>query len=85
MTNLISLCYEITSLIIKGKAVDVVFMDFSKAFDAVYHQILPEKLLKYELDEQTVRLIENWLNGKAQRVVDRVTKPSWRPVMKSVP
>lgn len=60
-------------------------MDFSKASDAVYHQVLPEKLLKYGLDEQTVRLIENWLNGKAQRVVDRVTKPSWRPVMKSVP
>ncbi|KAK4808476.1 hypothetical protein QYF61_005793 [Mycteria americana] len=32
-------------------------------------QILTEELLMYGLDEQTVRWIENWLNGWVQRVV----------------
>ncbi|KAK4819030.1 hypothetical protein QYF61_024395 [Mycteria americana] len=48
-------------------------------------KILIEKLLKYGLDEQTVRWIENWLNSLAQRVVISGTKSGWRPVISSVP
>ncbi|KAK4815574.1 hypothetical protein QYF61_004091 [Mycteria americana] len=36
------------------------------------------KLLKYGLDEQIVRWIENWLHGRAQGAVIHGTKPSWR-------
>ena len=43
--------------------VDIVYLDFSKAFDTVSHKILIEKLMKYGLDEQTGSWIENWLNG----------------------
>ncbi|KAK4830805.1 hypothetical protein QYF61_013734 [Mycteria americana] len=44
----------------------------SKAWTLVrldFRKILIEKLLMYRLDVQTVRWIENWLNGQAQRVV----------------
>ncbi|GAB0208349.1 mitochondrial enolase superfamily member 1 [Grus japonensis] len=34
---------------------------------------------------QTVRWIENWLNGKAQRVALSGTESSWRPVASGVP
>lgn len=37
-------------------------------------KILLEKLMKCRLDEQTVRCIENWLHGWAQRVVIRGTE-----------
>jgi len=47
----------------------VVYLNFSKAFDTVSHNILIRNLRKCELDEWTVRWIENWLNGRAQRVV----------------
>lgn len=58
---------------------DIVCLDFSKAFDTVSLKILLEKL-KYELDEQPARWIENWWNGWAHRVVISGTKSIWRPV-----
>ncbi|GAB0184124.1 mitochondrial enolase superfamily member 1 [Grus japonensis] len=43
------------------------------------------KLRKCALDEWTVRWIENWLNGRAQRVVISGAESSWRPVASSMP
>jgi len=56
--------------------VNVVYLDFSKAFDTVSHNILLGKLRKCGLDECSVRWIENWLNGRAQRVVISGTESS---------
>ena len=39
----------------KETAVDIVYLDFSKAFDTVFHKVLIEKLLMYQLPEQTMR------------------------------
>jgi len=63
-------CYdEVTHLVDEGKAVNVTYLDFSKAFDTVPHRILLEKLAAEGLDSCTLHWIKNWLKGQVQRVV----------------
>lgn len=52
--NLIAFCAVMTIWVDEGKAVDVVYLDFSKAFDAVSHNILVMKLRKCGINEWTV-------------------------------
>ncbi|CAM5110340.1 unnamed protein product [Eretmochelys imbricata] len=85
LTNLIAFYHEITGSVDEGKAVDVLFLDFSKAFDTVSHSILVSKLRKYGLDECTIRWVESWLDCQAQRVVINGSMSSWQPVSSGVP
>jgi len=54
LTNLISFYDQVTCLVDEGKAVDVVYPDFSKAFDTVPHSILLEKRAAHSLDGCTL-------------------------------
>ncbi|CAM5108174.1 unnamed protein product [Natator depressus] len=84
LTNLIAFYDEIPGSVDEGKAVDVLFLDFSKAFDTVSHSILVNKLKKYGLDEWTIRWIESWLDHLAQRVVINGSMSSWQAVSSGV-
>ncbi|CAM4559979.1 unnamed protein product [Caretta caretta] len=84
LTNLIAFCDKITGSVDEGKAVDMLVLDFSKAFDKVSYSILASKLKKYGLDEWTIRWIESWLDCWAQRVVINGSMSSWQPVSSGV-
>jgi len=84
LINLIAFYDDMTGWVDEGRAVDVVCLNFSKAFDTVSHNILLGKLRKCGLNEWTVRWIENWLDGRAQRVVISGAESSWRPVTSGV-
>ncbi|CAM5146985.1 unnamed protein product [Eretmochelys imbricata] len=85
LTNLIAFYDEITGSVDEGKAVDVLFLDFSKAFGTVSHSILVSKLKKCGLDEWTIRWIESWLDRRAQWVVINGSMSSWQQVSTGVP
>ncbi|PKU40935.1 rna-directed dna polymerase from mobile element jockey- hypothetical protein [Limosa lapponica baueri] len=63
LTNFITLDDEMTGLIDKGTAVDIAYVDFKRAFDAVFREILTDQLL---MDKQTVRWV-GWISR--QRVL----------------
>jgi len=85
LTNLTAFYDGMAGWVVEGRAVDVVYLDFSKAFDTVSHNILLGKLRKCGLDEWLVRWIENWLNGRAQRVIVSSAEFGWRLVTSGIP
>lgn len=66
MINLIDFYEDITRWMDDGRAVDVVYFDFSKAFDTVSHSILTAKLRECGLDNRVVRWTANCLKGRGQ-------------------
>ncbi|KAK4826944.1 hypothetical protein QYF61_012793 [Mycteria americana] len=55
LTNLISFYDKVTRLVGERKAVDAVYLDFSKAFDIISHSVLLEKLSAHGLDGHMLR------------------------------
>ena len=52
------------SLVILG-----IFIDFSKAFDTINHNILLQKLRDYNFDSHSISLIQNYLTNRTQHVI----------------
>ena len=66
LTNLICFLGEITKWVDDGSSVDVVYVDFQKAFDKVPHQRLLLNLKAHGND--VINWIEKWLKHRMQRV-----------------
>ncbi|PKU29766.1 hypothetical protein llap_19931 [Limosa lapponica baueri] len=54
----------------KERATDIVYPDFSKAFEMVPHNIFVTKLESYGFDGWLLRWIRNWLDGCIQGVTE---------------
>ncbi len=67
-TNLTLFMDTVTKAVDEGKAVDIVYLDFAKAFDKVPKQRLLKKLRAKGVDEQVTNWIENWLSDRTQSV-----------------
>ena len=85
LTDLISFYVKVNRSADEGKAVGVIYLDFSKAFDTVAHSLLLEKLAAHGLDGHALHWAKNWLAGQAQRVVVKGVKSSLWLVTSGVP
>ena len=66
-------------------SVDVIFLDFAKAFDKVPHFRLSSKLYSHGIDEEIMHWVDEWLSGRVQRVGLNGTVSSWKNVTSGVP
>ena len=48
--------------------VGTLLMDLSKAYDCVNHELIITKLATYGLNEDSLRLIQNYLSNRKQQV-----------------
>ncbi|KAF4798507.1 RNA-directed DNA polymerase from mobile element jockey-like protein [Turdus rufiventris] len=76
---------KVTHLVDAGRAVGVVYMDFSQVFDTVSHSILLENVEGCGLDRSTLCWVKNWLDSQAPRVVVNGAASSWGSVTSGVP
>ena len=76
---------EITKWVDEGSPVDVIYLDFQKAFDKVPHKILILMLKSHGMGNSIINWIEQLLNDRRQRVVVDGEVSSWKPVLSGKP
>ena len=64
---------------------DVVFLDFAKAFDRVAHNILLQKLWNFGISGALLNWCKDYLTDREQRVVIEGMSSTWRAIPSGVP
>ena len=85
LTNLLEFFHFVFSEQDRDKAVDVIYLDFQKAFDKVPHRRLLRKVRALGVDGPAANWIESWLGNRRQRVVVNGQVSEWSPITSGVP
>ena len=85
LTNLLEFMEDVTSAVDNGNSVDIIFLDFQKAFDKVPHKRLLFKLERIGVDGNVLKWIRGWLHDREQRVVVNGRSSTWQKVTSGVP
>lgn len=85
-TQLLKVYNTIGSVLDAGGQVDVIFLDFTKAFDSVSHACLLYKLqYVFGFDERLLKWFESYLSNRSQCVIIEGERSDWKPVTSGVP
>ena len=85
VTQLISSCHDWTTTIQSRGQVDVVFLDFNKAFDKVPHHRLSVKLSYHGINGSTLTWIDDFLRNRVHAVSLNGSHSTWGNVTSRVP
>jgi len=84
LTNLLVFMEEVTNYIDRGYPVDVIYLDFQKAFDKVPHKRLLMKLAAHGIADNVLKWTENWLSNRKCVVLNGCFS-EWRDIVSGVP
>jgi hypothetical protein len=85
VTQLLEIIDSWNDLLEQGNNVDVIYLDFQKAFDTVPHRRLLGKMRSYGICQQVLGWVESFLAGRRQRVTLGKTQSNWQDVISGVP
>ena len=84
-TNLLEFFEKVTKLFDEGKPVDIIYLDLCKAFDKVPFKRLLLSVKKLGVRGKILKWLEDWLNGRQQRVVLNGKFSDWLAVLSGIP
>ena len=85
VTRLVTVFHEISSILDGSGQVDMLYLDFSKAFDSVSHRLLIHKLQSFGFHSHLLTWFKAYLMRREQRVVVDSSNSDWLPVLSGVP
>ena len=84
-TQLILTLHDLARSIDNNEQMDVILLDFSKAFDKVPHERLLHKTKHYGIQDNTLAWLRDFLSGRSQKVLVEGMESSIAPVLSGVP
>ena len=85
LTSLLEFYHKMFEAYDRSGRVDVIYLDFQKAFDKVPHRRLMAKVRALGIGGRVSRWVEAWLSERKQRVVVNGASSDWCPVTSGVP
>ena len=85
LTNLLDFFHNMFTIYDKSRAIDILYLDFKKAFDKVPHKRLMVKIRSLGIIDEADDWIEDWLSNRKQRVVINGASSGWKKVTSGVP
>ena len=85
LTNLLDFFEVVTKELDEGNNVDLIYLDFSKAFDKVPYERLFNKLKSHGISGNVLNWIKKWLSNRRQRVCIEGEFSEWAEVTSGVP
>ena len=85
ITQLLEFVEDVSRAIDDGEDVDVIYLDFKKAFDKVPHERLLRKLHGYGIRGKVYSWFKEFLSNRRQRVVVNGQCSDWKNVTSGIP
>jgi len=85
VTNLLEALNTWTEALMHSIPVDVIYLDYAKAFDTVPHERLIHQVGSFGIGGHALAWIKDFLTGRRQQVKINNSTSSWKPVLSGVP